>query len=191
MLTGGNNASPYTAPSLPGGGTGWIQQIIDPVYAWGNVRTVSGVQGTPTGGVNNRPNSLRTIPNKYMYNQGASFDGSVGVGVGTQAQMNAITTCVPNSGEPNATGGVGFWATDVNNGQGGLYGQGELYVCKPPNQWVAHYHPYVYPHPLTLLATMSLNHHVIETADGHLAFTLPSRQVRREILERKRRESRR
>ena len=69
----------------------------------------------------------------------ASFDGSSGTGMGTYAQMSAIT--------PTTTG-VGFWVTDRGewNSENAGY-DGQLYYWDG-NSWEIKYTPYTYPHPL-------------------------------------------
>lgn len=70
---------------------------------------------------------------------GTTFDGSSGVGVGTKAQMLAIT---------GKKVGVGFWVTDegewnsLHNGP-----DGQLYVWNGTS-WVFKYKPYTYPNPM-------------------------------------------
>jgi hypothetical protein len=72
---------------------------------------------------------------------------TVGIGCGTLAQMNAVTTC---------TGGVGFWVTDQScTSLSGMVGvspstpiDGTLYVCGDSNNWINFYAPFTYPHPL-------------------------------------------
>ncbi len=72
--------------------------------------------------------------------QGASFDGSSGVGRGTAAEMKALT--------PTKTG-VGFWVTDEGSWNQKLppNTSGQLYVWNG-TAWVLRYTPYTYPHPL-------------------------------------------
>jgi hypothetical protein len=71
--------------------------------------------------------------------QGASFDGSGGVGRGTFAQMNAITPTKK---------GVGFWVTDQGSWKASAPGtSGQFYVWSG-SAWVLTYTPYTYPHPL-------------------------------------------
>ena len=76
----------------------------------------------------------------------SGFDGTSGVGCGTLAEMNAITTC---------NEGVGFWATDQScSDLTGMIGanptepiDGTLYKCVS-GTWETFYEPYTYPHPL-------------------------------------------
>lgn len=76
----------------------------------------------------------------FKHTQGATFDGSTGVGIGTRAQMDAIT--------PSNTG-VGFWVTDEGDWDTTLPAgtSGQLYAWSG-SAWVLKYVPYVYPHPL-------------------------------------------
>lgn len=77
--------------------------------------------------------------NDDYYIQVSSFNGTVGVGVGTRSQMDAISTC---------TNGVGYWVTDEGTwNTSGSGEQGRLYKCNS-NSWVLSYTPYTYPHPL-------------------------------------------
>jgi len=112
------------------GGSNWPHQALEPIYAWNN--TVNGSQ------VNVRSGYPTLKENRDYYNQTASFDGTVGVGVGTLADRPK--TCTP--GRDIATGGtapgVAYWASDANT----------LYVCTAPDTWSVYYKPYTYPHPL-------------------------------------------
>ncbi len=73
---------------------------------------------------------------------GATFNGSSGVGVGTRAQMTAIT---------GTRIGVGFWVTDEGEWNATSSGaDGQLYVWNgvAGGGWVLRYVPFTYPHPL-------------------------------------------
>jgi hypothetical protein len=110
----------------------WPNQVLDPIYAWGNAYTTSGGYN-PTTMVSSAT-SLYTDNVDYYQQFGlnaetGTFNGSRGVGQGLYSALPS--TC---------TAGVGYWATDQNT----------LYVCGPTvNTWEAYYAPYTYPHPLT------------------------------------------
>jgi hypothetical protein len=76
------------------------------------------------------------------FNEKSPFNGTSGVGIGTRAQMNAITSCAEYTG---------FWVTDEGNWNtsNGATPDGRLYQCRS-RAWVLAYTPYTYPHPLTL-----------------------------------------
>jgi hypothetical protein len=108
----------------------WPHQALEPIYAFEN-RT----NGTLTPVASSYPTVQE---NRDYYNQTASSDGTVGVGVGTLA--NRPKTCTP---------GVAYWATDQGEWNSTHDGpDGQLYVCTAPNTWSLHYRPHTYPHPL-------------------------------------------
>lgn len=125
-----------------------------PVYLWGNTKGGSAANlfwtaipadaitqyQTETG----NPAATYTMQDiiksdRDYFNQVTSFDGSSGVGVGTKAQMLAIT--------PSKTG-VGFWVTDEGDWDAYHEGyDGQLYTWNG-SAWALKYVPYSYPHPL-------------------------------------------
>jgi hypothetical protein len=124
---------------------GPVNQVLDPIYEWGDTHTGGG--GTPVTTA-----SPRLLANRDYYSEEANqaaqgspsapFTGNPGTGpgVGHGALANRPTTC---------STGVAYWATDQGNwNQSGSGGQGELYICTATNTWALHYMPYTYPHPL-------------------------------------------
>jgi hypothetical protein len=121
---------------------GWVGEVLDPVYRWGDTATGGNVN---QGGVV-APFTNRVIANRDYYDQASGvqvsatspFNGTHGTGWGTL--VNRPTSC---------TTGVGYFATDQGNwNQSGSGTQGELYTCTAPNNWSFDYEPYTYPHPL-------------------------------------------
>jgi hypothetical protein len=126
----------------------------------GTTRWVPQTAGIPTGAINQYQNEMGNsnatftmanviAPDRDYFTQGsvqngasytlATFNGSSGVGVGTTAQMNAIT--------PTLTG-VGFWVTDQGSWNARLAANtsGQLYTWNG-SAWVLTYTPYTYPDP--------------------------------------------
>lgn len=110
-----------------------------PFYMWGNRHgsSVKWLNERSPGG----SDMTGTInPERdYFEELSGTFTGSAGVGIGTKAQMNAIT--------PTTTG-VGYWVTDEGSWRAGYAGtSGQLYRWSG-SAWVLNYTPYTYPHPL-------------------------------------------
>jgi hypothetical protein len=83
---------------------------------------------------------VRADRDYFKHTVGTNFTGAGGVGRGTKAQMLAL--------QPSRAR-VGFWVTDEGewdqrNGDGP---DGQLYVWSGTN-WILHYRPLSYPHPL-------------------------------------------
>ncbi len=126
---------------------------LKPMYIWNNRWSDTGTKidmlvATPWGTANPSVDD-HIKPQRDYYNAVSAsmqtsptspFNGSTGMGFGTLA--NRPTACTTNALESG--GGVGYFATDQGP-------EGTLYRCAATNTWVAHYSPYTYPHPLTLL----------------------------------------
>jgi hypothetical protein len=111
----------------------WPHQALEPCYSWNNTLNNSNLN------FSNKESQSILRENHDYYNQTASFDGTVGVGVGNPA--NRPKTCTP---------GVAYWATDQGEWDSTHSGpHGQLYVCTAPNTWTLKYKPYIYPNPLT------------------------------------------
>lgn len=132
-----NTYDPAPVATYPASG---LAQSHEPVYAWNN--TLGGTVTAMTAATS--PNAV--VENRDFYNQSATFDGTVGVGVGTLASRPA--TC---------TSGVGYWATDQgtwNTSSSNPYGvqrsgaDGRLYLCTATDTWGATREPDTYPHAL-------------------------------------------
>lgn len=122
-------------------GNPYPPQASQPTYVWSNLKS-TGAQGTIA--VSNGA-GVWVQANRDYYVQGATFDGTSGVGCGTLTSRPA--TC---------TSGVGYWATEQScSDLTGMVGatpatalSGTLYTCVATNQWKETYRPFAYPHPL-------------------------------------------
>jgi hypothetical protein len=130
----GPDASLWVSPG------GKYTQPLEPAYFFGNIGD-SGPVAVDV--INSSSNHIKSNRDYYTYN--ASFDGKSGVGCGKPA--NRPATCTP---------GVSYWATEQScTDMTGMVGtnpatpiKGTLYKCNASGQWVTHYTPYTYPHPL-------------------------------------------
>lgn len=115
---------------------GTYTQPLVPAYLWYNRRESNNAL-THVNVINNSSNHIKA--NRDYYEQGSTFDGTSGVGVGLLAARPSL--CTP---------GVAYWATDQGNWNKSAGGaQGVLYKCTAPNTWSLYYTPYEYPHPLS------------------------------------------
>jgi hypothetical protein len=129
----GRGAGTYISGTTPSP-TGWVGEVLDPIYQWGDTAT--------NGNVNNpmESGSGKVIPNRDFYPQASGiqtsptspFNGTSGTGWGTLA--NRPTTCTPNVGYAEYTSGGAFVQLDE---------------CTATNTWTnGIYTSYAYPHPL-------------------------------------------
>lgn len=126
--------------NLPYHASDGLPQHIWDTYYWGNTRNGSRMpvdESVPTldygdtdcgswGVTQGCHKGVVPTRNVHFWEQGASFDGSSGVGVGLKAARPE--TC---------TTGVGYWATD----------ESKLYRATATNTWTEYYTPLAYPHP--------------------------------------------
>jgi hypothetical protein len=125
------------------------------MYMWGNTR-YDGSQNTfawqaPASGAvdlyktqtGDPGASFATVDvissDRDYFTEDIAFDGTSGVGVGTRAEMDAITPSLA---------GVGFWVTDEASWNTELPANtsGRLYVWDGAS-WTSNYEPFTYPHP--------------------------------------------
>lgn len=112
-------------------------QAIAPAYIWSNIykgdSTPEAVVDTALCARAGR----HVIKNREYFEQGDSFDGTSGVGVGTSKPATCTTAYNSVSGAS-----VAYWDTSDNT----------LYKCTSENTWTAYHKAYSCPHPLTSLS---------------------------------------
>ncbi len=138
------------AGNMGGLSSPWPQQGLQNTYLWSNF-TNGSLLTSITSAQENCTGAPLVENTNWHISKGGVFDGTTGVGCGTLAQMNAITTC---------TQGVGFWVTDQSCSDVSPYVgssitnpsrtniSGSLHKCGASNNWVLAYTPFQYPHPL-------------------------------------------
>jgi hypothetical protein len=115
------------SPPLP---VAWPNQALEPQYQWDNP-----YNGTPYQKI---PGTVHIVADRDFYEDTASFDGTVGMGVGVI--VSRPSTCTPD---------VAYWATDEGNWWAVNPGpDGRLYKCTATDTWTLFYTPFTYPHPL-------------------------------------------
>ena len=119
------------------GSTGQAPQSLTPMYFWGNLAGTSRDVPLLHSDMSSEL-ADHIVSDRDYYVEGASFDGTSGVGNGTLASRPS--TC---------TTGVGYWATDQGEWWSAHSGNdGQLYKCTATDTWTLYYIPYTYPHPL-------------------------------------------
>jgi len=114
-----------------------VNQTVYPAYSFANVHpgTIVGAHSVESPVLGDYHFFLDTATHEPP----TVFDGTTGVGVGTLAQMNAITPTLLN---------VGWFADDQGgdmNGDGDP--DGEFYIWNG-SSWELYWEPYTYPHPM-------------------------------------------
>jgi hypothetical protein len=104
-----------------------------PVYLWGNTPS-----GAAVDGVGNVPVHIGANRDFYDHSTATGSPQTVGVRVGTKANMPA-----------GCTTGVGYWVTDEGNWNSYQPAgtSGRFYKCTATNTWTLYYTPHAYPHP--------------------------------------------
>jgi len=138
------------------GGSGCTEQVpgangvyraeINNTYVFNN--TVNGtIKNMTPGGVY----GCGIKENSHYWNFNPSFDGTSGIGRGTDA---------PNG---DCIAGVAYWkaSTPTPTIDPGVIQNGTLYKATANNVWTAYYTPYTYPHPLTVRPTAPKNLHFV------------------------------
>jgi hypothetical protein len=148
--TGINDDSSQVCVDSVDPGTACVCQKMNHSYFFNNRVSATGSLTTPT---NTATGTKGVEANREYFNYTASFNGTVGVGVGTLAALPA--TC---------TSGVGYWATNQSAANLTDYTgvnpttpiSGTLYRCTATNTWTDYYTPYTYPHPLRSTAVSTI-----------------------------------
>jgi len=140
VTVGGQTSAGYPFNDQIGIGQDPKSAASAPYYVWGNRHGASLkwlVDRAPGGA---SMDGTIDLNRDYFEEPSGTFNGTAGVGIGTAAQMNAIT--------PTTTG-VGYWVTDEGewNSTNGATADGRLYRWSG-SAWVLNYTPYTYPHPL-------------------------------------------
>lgn len=108
-----------------------LNQALDPLYIWNNMREGVLAPGISTG-------AAVHVHARDYYNGTGSTSVVEGVGRGVVASRPA-----------QCTSGVAYWATDEGewDSTNGATPDGRLYKCTVTNTWTVFYTPYTYPHP--------------------------------------------
>jgi hypothetical protein len=170
LLTGDFTVGSGTRVDSVTGTATWPNEIVDPIYIWGNANTWPGDNQDAvvavTGNVfhDNRDyfqqmavycfkgdgvNSCGENPSNTPLSPGQSitFTGAVGVGCGAGATAGSVTSACQFPVAQPATCAAGLAGNNPGVGYWNT-SNNTLYVCNPANTWTAYYTPYQYPHPL-------------------------------------------
>ncbi len=126
----------YDASQWDHSPVGAFNQVIKPLYIWGNLRGGSPAFATVDDFMRN---TTHIQINRDYYDTSTATGSPQTVGVRVGAIANRPAGC---------TTGVAYWATDEAdwNSLNGATPDGQLYKCESTNNWVLYYTPHRFPH---------------------------------------------